>query len=620
MTDDTGIQEPEEEQHLCPTAMSRRKFLGMTALAVGGLTVGGGLLAACADDEQDTTTTGQQPGQEPGQDTTTTTGTAMQWDETTEIVIAGSGCAAFAAACAAVNRGAQVRMFEKSDVRGGTTAKSGGAYWICNNHVMQEQGLQDPKGAALRYMARLAYPQVYNAESDSLGLPEDTYAVLETFYDRGSEAVRAFAEMGALESQIQLPTDGSDEVGEIDYHADLPENEAPRGRILQPAGEPGFGAGLVNQLAEFAEQNGATLELSAPVTSIVLDESGEVAGVEVGGNGQSRRIRATKAVVFGTGGFTHNPELRLDFLRGPIFGGCAVPSCEGDFIGMADALGAELGNMQHAWWAEIAFETAAQNPSVPNNIWLPFGDSMIEVNRYGRRVVNEKMVYNERAQAHFFWDAAAREYSNLLLFMIYDDAVAQNDLMWGFRYPVPLPDEQSDLVITGQTWQELAQNIDQRLAPHAGITAGVALADDFVANLEETVQEFNEFAREGVDRQFRRGETPIQLAWNGPAPANALREPAPPNPTMAPFSDDGPYHAIILAAGTLDTKGGPKIDSEARVLHASGQPIPRLYGAGNCVASGAGQSYWSAGGTLGPALTFGFIAGFNAANGAGRQA
>ena len=82
---------------------------------------------------------------------------------------------------------------------------------------------------------------------------------------------------------------------------------------------------------------------------------------------------------------------------------------------------------------------------------------------------------------------------------------------------------------------------------------------------------------------------------------------------MFPLAETGPYHAIILAAGTYGTRGGPEIDSRARVLHVRGDPIPGLYGAGNCIASPAGGGYWGGGSQLGPAIVFGAIAGREAA-------
>jgi predicted oxidoreductase len=82
---------------------------------------------------------------------------------------------------------------------------------------------------------------------------------------------------------------------------------------------------------------------------------------------------------------------------------------------------------------------------------------------------------------------------------------------------------------------------------------------------------------------------------------------------MFPFRDAGPYHCILLGAGTLETKGGPRIDTHARVLRADGSPIRRLYGAGNCIANPAAEAYWSGGTTLGTAIAFGFVAGESAA-------
>ncbi len=237
------------------------------------------------------------------------------------------------------------------------------------------------------------------------------------------------------------------------------------------------------------------------------------------------------------------------------------------------------------------------------------GDSMIVVNKSGRRVVNEKIMYNERARVHFVWDPVQAEYTNLLLFFIYDQRTA--DLFAGFGGPggpIP-PQNDAPFVISGRTLDALTAAIRDRLAALSGETGDLRLDENFAANLQDSVAIFNGYAEGGVDPDFARGETPAELALHGPRrPDNIF-----PNPTMSPISGQGPYYCIILAAGALDTHGGPKIDRRARFLDHRDRPIPGIYGAGNCIASPAGQAYWAAGGTLGPAITFGFIAGREAA-------
>jgi succinate dehydrogenase/fumarate reductase flavoprotein subunit len=539
------------------------------------------------------------------------------WDKACDVLVVGGGAAGFAAAAAAAQAGADVILIEKEDAVGGTTAKSGGYFWIPNNPLMRERGLVDEKRDALRYMARLSFPQLYDAADSRFGLPELDYSLIAAYYDRGPEAVEFFAAQDMFHSELDLAFP--------DYSADIPEDRAPIGRHLFPGGfaheqaegEPAWkqeealgtrGAFLIERLQAAAEKRGAQVLLNHRANRIMRNLDGAVIGLEVRARQGVRLIRARKAVVFATGGFTHDPALATSYLRGPMFGGCAASGSTGDFIRMGIDVGAQLGNMNNAWWAQTAVELAVRMPTV-RDCFYPFGDSMILVNRFGNRVVNEKMVYNERTQVHFEWNPTRREYSNLVLFQIYDDRVAQDPQQSLLRVPIPMPGDEVSYVISGNTWAELTSNLDARLASLSGHVGGLRLDPDFAENMKQTVRRFNAFARAGKDEDFGRGDTDIQLHWN-----SSKRDDSMPNPTMYPLADQGPYHAIILGAGALDTKGGPRIDTQARVLDVSGDPIPGLYGAGNCISSPAAQAYWSAGTTIGLALTFGYIAGSTAAH------
>ena len=526
-----------------------------------------------------------------------------RWNHETDVLVVGSGAAASSAAIFAHEGGARVLMIEKAAASGGTTRKSAGAYWIPNNYMMRANGWADPREDCLRYMTRLAYPTLYQPEDPQLGLPKIEYSLLTTFYDTAAPTIDRLRAIGVFDKHVFSLNDDGDFWP--DYYAQLPENKAPLGRTLfsaTPDGRAGNGFYLTEQLRAAIEKRKIPMLLKHRAVRLVINPKHEVVGLEAATDNRTVAIRARKAVIFGTGGFTSNPEMCLSFLRGPIFGGCTVPSGQGDFVHIGSAAGAKLANMSHAWWWPIILEQALQFRSTPTGV-NPSGDSMITVNRFGHRVVNEWVQYNERTQAHFAWDPRTCSYPNLILFVIYDQFTRER---FGDRGGLVVrPGVKASYILSAQTLEELAVVLQKRLGEISDRTGGFSLDGDFVPNLKDTIARFNRFAETGVDLDFHRGETPIELANFGKPLAGNDK----PNRTMYPIRSTGPYYVVMTAAGTLDTKGGPKINESAQVLNAEDQPITGLYGAGNCIASPAGQGYWAGGATLGPALTFGALAG-----------
>jgi 3-oxosteroid 1-dehydrogenase len=528
------------------------------------------------------------------------------WDLDVDVVAVGGGAAGYAAAVAAAGAGARVVLLEGSALTGGTTAKSLGAtFWIPNNHLMRAKGIADPKPEALQYMSRLAHPAAYNASRPHLGLRERDFALIETFYDAGPDAIGGLEKLGAIDPWL---------VADIpDYHSQLPEDVAPYGRHLRSGGPVGVSVPadehkLLAGLRHAADRLGVRTLVNHRVVGIVLDADRQVLGVEVHAARSTLLVRARGGVVFGTGGFTHDPDLVADHLRGPIVGGCAHDTSVGDLLHLTAGLGVRLGNMANAWWGEAPVELALRHRATETDMFMPFGDSMMFVNSRGRRVMSEKLPYAERARAHFRWDPVDACYPDLLLFMVYDDHVAQHPQLTDWRWPLPPAGETRDYVLSGRTWEELASRLGERV--EALQLPGAGPADGFADRLRETVARFDGFAVSGVDLDFGRGTRDLEQAWMQPTDALGSGRP---NPTMRPFDREGPYHAVIIGPSALDTKGGPQTDPEARILDLDRNPVPGLYGAGNCVASPAGEAYWAAGATIGLALTYGWIAGRGAA-------
>lgn len=535
---------------------------------------------------------------------------SVKWDHEADILVVGSGVGALSAAVTAHENGDAVMVLEKAPITGGTSAKSAGVLWVPANFTLKERGIEDKKEDCLKYMARYSYPEKYNPDDAQLGLTQLEYELIEAFFDNASNAADRLRAQGALNLGewrmffLDRPA--------TDYLDHVPENKVPAGRALGPLkddGSMGGGPELMGQLTEAVKQREIPLMTNHAVTRLVMNPAGRAVGAEARSGDQSVRVRARKAVIFATGGYVHNPEFVGLYQPARLWGSCAMPWATGDFINIAGAAGARMGIMSSAWRTQILLEEALQSSKLAAGVFFPPGDSMIQVNRYGVRVLNENRNYNDRTEVHGTYDPSNAEFPNQLLFMIYDQRSAE-----GFAgvYPIPADPNKTNYVLKADSLDELAKAIDHRLDEIAEQTGSFSLDSSFTANLKQTIERFNGFANSGKDEDFHRGRAAYDSEWHqvfSPMKADS-GWPANDKPsiTMHPIRDEGPYYAMILAAGALDTCGGPAIDGSARVLDTRDQPIPGLYGAGNCIASPSGEAYWGAGHTLGLSMTFGFIA------------
>jgi predicted oxidoreductase len=326
----------------------------------------------------------------------------------------------------------------------------------------------------------------------------------------------------------------------------------------------------------------------------LLMTSGSTQGVRLTSAAEgSFEVRAPN-VVLATGGFEWNPSLIRAFTRGPLTHPVSIQTNTGDGLKMAMRVGAMLGNMREAWWMPVI--------EVPTDI-NPMGRQLLTyertvpgslmVNRHGRRFTNEASNYNAFGAAFHEQDVSRFEYANLPCWLLFNHAFYAK---WPFVGGLS-DSSQRDGVLHPPAWIPSAPTLSG-LAERLGIDA---------TQLAATVRRFNQFAADGRDPDFRRGESANDLWWGDPAYRGDKRA------TLGPLGD-GPYYAIEVKSGALGTKGGPQTDANARVLSVDGVPIPGLYAAGNVMASPMGMTYGGAGGTLGPGMVFGYRAGLAAAD------
>jgi glycine/D-amino acid oxidase-like deaminating enzyme len=570
------------------------------------------------------------------------------WDQEVDIVVAGSGGAGFAAAITAHSLGSDVIVLEKGAYAGGTTLVSGGGMWIPNSTPMREAGLVDDRTETLKYMARYSWPHLYQPEDPTLGLPQYDYDMISTYYDTGSVAMDHLQEVGAATWAMQYIAAMGTEFLNVDYMDHFEENVQPEGRTLVTMDADGNqlgGGGLIAGYVAWAEANGLPVMLNHRVERVVLNDAGQVIGVEVSVNDPAAQtatpeanvdesgpavaatpeldatpepptaqviaIRARKGVIFGSGGFARNEDMMHKLMPAPYYGGCSAPTNEGDFLRISSSVNAKLGNLSNVWRNEGIFEQAIADTGAYNCSWFYSGDSFLMVNKTGRRFVNEDRNYQDRPMAHHYWDPNQGTWKNLLSFLVYDSRQSQN---WP-SFPFPADPDNTPYVIKGETLEDLAAAIEERMSSLGAVTKGMQLDENFGANFLDEIQKYNGYATEGVDPDFQRGDFLYDRNWGGrPALLEEWPSADQPNQSMYPLAPEGPYYAIIMAAAAVDTNGGPVINTNAQILTWDDQPVEGLYGAGNCIANPSVNAYWGGGATLGNAHTWGYAAAVHAHN------
>jgi succinate dehydrogenase/fumarate reductase flavoprotein subunit len=550
-----------------------------------------------------------------------------------DVLVVGTGASGMSAAVTAAHHGLEVLVVEKEPRYGGTTARSGGWLWIPGTRLATEQGIQEPPGAAKAYLKHEATTHFDEKRVDA-------------FIENGPKAIDFFTRNTCVQfdmpavfpdyhaeapggqqggrSMVTRPFDGR-ELGERlkQLAPPLPEltvfgmmlGSGPEIRHFMRAFKSltsflyvtkrlsrhfldvvmhGRGMTLTNgnalagRLAKAAMDLNIPVWLSSPVKKLVTEHDG-IAGALVEHEGRTVLVRARRGVVLACGGFPHDIERRKQlFLHAPTGKEHYSPSPEantGDGLRLAEAVGGRVDpTIPHAAaWVPASVTT---RPDGSKGVMPHFIDrakpGVIAVTPKGRRFTNEGNSYHDFVQAMV---KACESQSEVFAWLLCDHKALRTYGL-GCVAPSPLPigrHLRSGYLKQGATVAELATQIG--IAPET---------------LEVTIREFNAAARSGQDPAFGKG-TKAYNRYQG----DALVQP---NPCVAPL-ERAPYYAIKLVIGDIGTFAGLVTDENTQVLNAEGKPITGLYAVGNDAASIMGGNYPGAGITLGPALTFGYVAG-----------
>ena len=265
-----------------------------------------------------------------------TTSQSSERDEF-DVIVAGAGMAGYCCAIFAQDRGLSVLILEAAEGVGGTTFKSGAGMWFPDNAIRRARGLPDDRDWAIKYMARLAFPETFDPAAEQLGLQRRDYEMITTFYDTASEAMDGLQRAGL--ALMEFPSFTGAYEAMVDYHNERERGSGTHLSPQQPDGGWGAGAYLIQRLAELADARGIEVRVRHRVTAVLTDEHGAVTGVVVEAPTGTATLFARSGVMFATGGYAHNRELTTQYWPGGFYGSCAVKTARGDFIAIAEKLG-----------------------------------------------------------------------------------------------------------------------------------------------------------------------------------------------------------------------------------------------------------------------------------------
>ena len=559
-----------------------------------------------------------------------------QFDEIFDVLVIGSGCGGLTAALTAdISNPAKVLVIEKSHLIGGTSATSGGVIWIPDNHLGKEKGAQDSISEAKDYLKATIPADEFNEPLIDAYLDQGPkmvkfmqdhtdarYTSLEHYPDYFQDAPGVKLGNRALEP---LPVSADVLGDDVDnLHPSGPQTivfgrygvnfEESHAFTTQSPGwfrlfakifltywldfswrikrkrsrRLAFGAASVTRLFASVKKRNIPIWRSAELKEFILRDN-KVIGAVIQKDGRLIKVQARRGVIVASGGFGQNQEMREKYLPKPTNSdwGCEPKTNTGDPIKAAEAIGAQLKFMDKAWWVTTVKAPNEEFPrlsevekSLPGNY---------TVNKSGKRFANESQNY-----LTFMLEVLDKEKkgeSCAPMYMIFDANHRKN-------YPVgPLmpgkffPDKLVKIIHRdwfGSDFLTSANTIEE-LAIQTGIDSEA---------LQSTVERVNNFSATGKDVDFQRGDNERDRFSGDPTLLN---------PCLGPV-DKAPFYAMRIDPGEFATCGGMAINEYGQVLDNDNQAIAGLYATGNCTPALL-TTYPGPGATIGPAMTFGFIAG-----------